>query len=161
MIRVTDQYFWNIIFILFYLGLVVMGVIVLQSEAYITYAELDLFDIVIIALASQRLIRLFVYDSMTKFFREQFYDAKVTKAGKVTLHKPKTGPRRTLCELVNCSWSFGLWATTMVTFFYLLTPLAFVPVLILALSAVATWLQLFSSMIGWKAEQLRGEVEGK
>jgi hypothetical protein len=161
MIRITDQYLWNIVFMLFYLGLLTMGMIILDSEAHIRYADLALLDLALISLASFRLIRLFVYDAMTKFLREQFYDAKVTKTGKVTLYKPLKGPRRTLCDLMNCPWCFGVWATTMVVFFYLLTPAAFIPVLILAISAIATWLQLFTNMIGWKAEQLKAEVEGK
>jgi len=143
----------------FFLGLLIMGIIILNSEASIAYADLAIIDLVLISLASFRLIRLFVYDAMTKFFREQFYDAKVTKAGKVTLYKPAKGPRRTITDLLGCPWCFGVWATSLVTFFYLLTPLAFVPVVILALSAVATWLQLFTNMIGWKAEQLKREVE--
>jgi len=33
-------------------------------------------------------------------------------------------------------------------------------VLFLAISAVATFLQLLASMVGWRAEQLKDEVEG-
>jgi hypothetical protein len=152
MIRITDQYFWNVIFMLFFLGLVSMGVIILQTEAYISYEDLTIFDLVIIALASFRLIRLFVHDSMTKFFREQFYDAKVTKTGKVTLYKPARGPRRTITDLLSCPWCFGVWTSAMTLFFYLLTPLSFFPVLILAISAVATSLQKVSSLIDSKIE---------
>lgn len=160
MIRITDQYLWNIVFMLFFMTLLAMGIIILDTEGRMSYADITMFDVVLISLASFRMIRLFVYDAMTKFFREQFYDAKVTKAGKVTLYKPLKGPRRTLCDLMNCPWCFGVWASAIVIFFYLLTPLAFFPVLLLAISAIATWLQLFTNMIGWKAEQLRSEVEG-
>ncbi len=127
-----------------------MGVIILQTEASVSYSDLTVFDFVIISLASFRMIRLFVYDSMTKFFREQFYDAKVTKTGKVTLYIPKGGPRRTLVDLMNCPWCFGVWASTIVLFFYLLTPWAFFPILILAVSGVATSLQKLSSLIDSK-----------
>jgi len=160
MIRVTDQYFWNIIFLLFYIILVVMAVIILESEARMVYTDLTLLDLALVSLASFRITRMFVYDSMTKFFREQFYDAKVVR-NKVTLVKPLTGPRRTLADLICCPWCFGIWATTCVLFFYLLTPLAYLPVLILALASIATMLQLFANMIGWKAEQLKRETEGE
>lgn len=159
MIRITDQYFWNIIFTLFYLALLSMAVIILDGEAYRSYADLTVLDIALIALATQRLIRLFVYDSMTKFFREQFLDAKVTRGGKVTLHKPARGPRRTLSDLMGCPWCFGVWSGTMVTFFYLLSPLAYVPVLILAVSTLASVLQLTTNMIGHRAEQLKNQNE--
>ena len=160
MIRITDQYFWNVVFILFYVGLLTMAGIILNTEARMPYADLKLFDLVLISLASFRVTRLFVYDGMTKFIREQFYDAKVVR-NKVTLVKPLTGARRTLADLTSCAWCFGVWATTMVVFFYLLTPYAYLPILILALSSVATMLQLFANMIGWKAEQLKKEVEGE
>jgi hypothetical protein len=158
MIRITDQYFWNVVFILFYIGLLTMAAIILQSEARIPYNELSLTDYALITLASFRLTRLFVYDSMTRFLREQFYDAKVVRT-KVTLVKPATGPRRTLADLIGCPWCFGVWATTCVIFFYLLTPLTILPTVILAVSGVATLLQLFANMIGWKAEQLKRENE--
>ena len=153
MIRITDQYFWNVVFMVFFAVLVTMGVIILDTEADIAVRELTTLDVLLITLASFRLTRLFVYDVMTKFFREQFYDAKVTKAGKVTLYKPARGPRRTLADLMTCPWCFGVWASAMVTFFYLLTPLAYVPVFILAVSAAATFLQNISRLVASKIEE--------
>jgi hypothetical protein len=158
MIRITDQYFWNVIFIIFYVMVLVMAVIILDTEARMPYTDLRLFDLILITLASFRMTRLFVYDGMTKFIREQFYDAKIVR-NKVTLVKPVTGPRRTLADLMSCPWCFGVWATTTVLFFYLLTSYAMLPILILALSGVATYMQLFANMVGWKAEQLRKDVE--
>lgn len=158
MIRITDQYFWNVIFLLFYIGLVVMAAIILSTEARMAYTDLTLLDLSLITLASFRMTRLFVYDGMTKFLREQFYDAKVVR-NKVTLVKPVVGPRRTLADLIGCPWCFGVWATTFITFFYMLTPHAYFPTLILALASIATLLQLFANMIGWKAEQLKRDTE--
>ncbi len=157
--RITDQYFWNIIFTLFFLCLVFMGTVILESEAYKVYAELTFVDFALITLASFRVIRLMVYDKITAFFREQFYDV-VEQKGKILLVKPAHGPRRTLADLLTCPWCFGVWATATIGFFYLLTPYAFFPVLLLALSAVATFLQLLTNLIGWKAEQTKNEVEG-
>lgn len=159
MIRITDQYFWNFIFFIFYLGLLTMAVIILQTESRISYGNLSIMDMALIALASFRFTRLFVYDTITRFFREQFYDTKAVR-NKVTLVKPLVGPRRTLADLISCPWCFGVWATTCVTFFYLLTPLAYIPTLILALSGVATILQLCANALGWKAEQLKKDTEG-
>ena len=158
MLKITDQYFWNVVFILFYIGLVVMAGIILSTEARMTYAELTLLDLTIVSLASFRFTRLFVYDAMTKFFREQFWDVKLVRT-KVMLVKPVTGPRRTLADLMSCPWCFGVWATSFILFFYLLTPHAYFPILILALSSIATMLQIFANMIGWKGEQLKKETE--
>ncbi len=158
MIRITDQYFWNVVFSFFFFLLMVMGTIILETESRIPFAQLTIVDFTLITLASWRLTRLFVYDAITKFFREQFYD--VVKAGKGSeLEKPKFGPRRTLADLLSCPWCFSIWAAATVIFFYLLTPYAFFPILILAISAVASFLQIVSNAVGHKAEQLKRENE--
>lgn len=158
MLRITDQYFWNFVFSVFFLVLVVMGAIILQTESRIAWADLTLVDYTLITLASWRLTRLFVYDLITKFIREQFMEVK--KVGKGwKLDKPKVGPRRTLADLFACPWCIGVWMTATVTFFYLLTEYAIFPTVILALSAVATFLQLISNLIGHKAETAKQEVE--
>ncbi len=158
MIRVTDQYFWNILFLFFYVALIVIAVLYLEKKAYLSYDELTLLDLSLNTLASFRVTRMFVYDSMTKFLREQFMDTKKVRNTEVMV-KPLHGPRRTLSELVGCPWCFGVWATTFVTFFYVLTPYAYFPTLILALAGVATVIQLFANLVGHKAEQLKRENE--
>jgi hypothetical protein len=158
MIRITDQYFWNVVFSLFFIILMVMGAIILETEARIPFAQLSLVDFTLIALATWRLTRLFVYDAITKFFREQFWD--VVKVGKgMDLEKPKFGPRRTLADLLSCPWCISVWAAATVIFFYQITSYALYPIIILAISAVATFLQLLSNAIGHKAEKLKRETE--
>lgn len=131
-----------------------MGIIILDTESRIPFSDLELVDYILITLASWRITRLFVYDTVTKFIREQFWDVK--KVGKgFRLEKPKTGPRRTLIDLFSCPWCFGVWATAIVIFFYLITPYAEFPIIILALSGVATFLQLLSNLVEHKAEQLK------
>lgn len=157
--RITDQYFWNFVFSVFFFILVVMGSIILETESRINLDELSTVDFVLMTLATWRLTRLFVYDNITKFIREQFFD--VVKAGKgYTLEKPKVGPRRTMADLLSCPWCIGVWAAAVVIFFYLITPYATYPVMLLALSAVATFLQLLSNLVGHKAEQARIQNEG-
>ncbi len=159
MLRITDQYFWNFVFTIFFLILVVMGAIILETESRIRLTELSLTDYVLVTLASWRLTRLFVSDAITKFFREQFWD--VVKVGKgLSLEKPKVGPRRTLADLLSCVWCVGLWMSSTVIFFYLLTPYAIFPVAMLAVAAVASFLQIFANLVGHKAEQAKIEIEG-
>lgn len=158
--RITDQYFWNIIFLVFFVGLTFMATVILEGMAWKLYTELTIVDFALISLASFRIVRAVIYDKIFAFFREQFYDAVETK-GKVMLVKPEAGPRRTLADLLSCPWCFGVWATFMISFFYLLTPYAFFPVLFLALSAVASFLQILSNFIGWKAEQAKLDVESR
>lgn len=156
--RITDQYFWNVLFLAFFLCIVFLATVILKGEAIRPYESLVLTDYLLITLASFRLIRLMVHDKITAFFREQFYDVADYK-GKVILVKPETGPRRTLADLLSCPWCVGAWAVLTVSFFYLLTPYAFYPTLLLALSSVATMLQLIANLIGWKAEQAKNDVE--
>ncbi len=131
-----------------------MGAIILETEARIPLIDLTLVDYTLIILASWRVTRLFVYDTITKFFREQFWDVK--KVGrKHELIKPKTGPRRTIADLLSCPWCFGVWAVEMVVFLYLITPYGVYPVLLLALSSVATFMQLLSNLVGHQAEFLK------
>ncbi len=137
-----------------------MGIVILDSEAYKAYDDLALVDFVLVTLASFRLIRLFVYDKIFAFFREQFYNV-VEKGGEVYLVKPEKGPRRTLADLLSCPWCFGVWATATVLFFYLLTPYAMFPVLLLALSGIASMLQIASNLIGWKAEGAKQDSQGR
>ena len=159
MIRITDQYLWNFFFLLLFLGLVAAGSYCLTAVSARSVPSLTWTDIILMALATHRLTRLFVYDAIMKWFREQFYDAKVHRGGKVTLHKPAYGPRRTISDLLGCPWCFGVWSAAMVSFFYLLTPYAYFPVLLLALASVGTMLQLFSNLIGHRAEQLKRQNE--
>jgi fatty acid desaturase len=85
----------------------------------------------------------------------------VVKVGKgLSLEKPKVGPRRTLADLLSCTWCFGLWASSTVLFFYLLTPYAVFPVVVLAIGAVASFLQIIANLVGHRAEQIKMEVEG-
>jgi hypothetical protein len=132
-----------------------MAAIILETEARVRPSQLTFTDFALMTLATWRLTRLFVYDSITRFFREQFWD--VVKVGKGwALEKPKTGPRRTIADLLSCPWCFGMWSAAVVIFAYLVTPYAIYPILLLAISAVGTFLQLLSNLVGNQAETLKG-----
>lgn len=158
--RITDQYFWNMVFLGFFAVLAFLATVILDSMAWKPYGDLTLFDATLITLASFRIVRAVVYDKIFAFLREQFYDVHEEK-GKVMLVKPERGPRRTIADLLSCPWCFGVWATAMVSFIYLLTPFAFYAIFFLALSAVASFLQILSNFVGWKAEGAKLDVEGR
>ena len=132
--------------------------IVLESIPTTSLHDISPFTFVILSLAAFRITRLFVYDKITAFFREQFYDAKVLKTG-IILEKPKSGPRRTLADLMSCPWCFGMWSAALVIFFFELTTYAWYPILMLAISAMGTFIQILANMVGWKAEQLKTGVD--
>lgn len=151
MIKITDQYFWNFVFLVFFVCLIVMATIILDTESRLLVADLGKFDMAIIVLASWRLTRFFSSDGTTKFFREQFYDLKKT-ARSITLEKPATGPRRTVLDIMLSPWSFGLGMTAFVTFSYLVSAHMFYLMLFLAVSGLVSLLQLGSEFLEKKTD---------
>jgi len=146
------------VFSVFFLILVIMGAIILETEARLAWAELTTFDYIIMLLASWRLTRLFVYDNITRFVREQFKD--VVKVGRgYRLETPKSGPRRLLSELFECPWCTSVWTSTIVVFLYLLTEYAVFPFVLLGLSAVASFLQISTNWLGHNAERAKQQNE--
>ncbi len=135
MIKITEQYFWNLVFLSFWGMLVVMGAIILDTESRIPWVEVTMFDITLITLATWRLVRFVNSDSTTKFFREQFYDLK-KNARTYSLEVPTTGPRRTILEIIMSPWNLSLGMGAVLTFGYLLTSFAIYPVALLALSGL-------------------------
>lgn len=135
MIKITEQYFWNLVLLSFWGMLVVMGAIILDTEARIPFAELTLLDIALVTLATWRLTRFVSSDTTTKFFREQFYDLKKT-ARSYSLEVPTHGPRRTVLEVLMSPWNLSLGLGSLLIFVYLLTSFAMYPVALLALSGL-------------------------
>jgi hypothetical protein len=131
--------FWNIIFILFFALLTFIGyAIVLGSGPAPFYV--DPWTAFILALATLRLTRLFVYDSITKWFRDLVEDAT-----------PRTfwGTVRTL---VNCPWCTGLWSALVVSVVYFAWPQLWFFIFVMALGGGASILQIAANWIGWSAE---------
>jgi energy-converting hydrogenase Eha subunit G len=152
-----DQNFWNIMYSLFF---IVVAVLMIRS-LYITNGHLPtsipLFDLGLLILATFRLTRLFVYDKITHFLRDMFQHVEevYTQEGITYYAKtPRTGgPLRTAYELLICPWCFSIWAALFVTYAYFLrTQLFWLPILILAISGLASAVQVFVNMIGWIAE---------
>jgi len=124
----NDQYFWNFVFSAIFALLVLLSLFYLKSNGELP-RKISVFDFVLLALAIFRLIRLFVYDSVTNFVRDHF--AQYQK-----------GPGKTISNLLNCPWCTGIWMALFVAFFYFTTPLAWYPILILALAGTATFIQI-------------------
>lgn len=161
-----DQNFWNIVFSGFFLA-VAVGMICslyrIQGELPTT---IPVFDLILITLATFRLTRLFVYDKITRFLRDMFQHVEETYSQEgvtyVTKVERTSGPLRTAYELLICPWCFSIWAALFVTYGYFLSKeLLWLPILILAISGVATAVQILVNMIGWAAENKKLEATEK
>lgn len=131
-----------------------MGAIILETEARIDWIDLTVVDYIIMLLASWRLTRLFVYDGLTRFLREQFMD--VVKVGRgYRLQTPKNGPRRLLADLFACPWCMSIWTSSIVVFIYMLTSYAVFPFVLLGMSAVVSFLQVGTNLVGHNAERAK------
>jgi len=159
-----DQNAWNFFFAMLFMGVVVLAVSVLYRLERLPVG-IDLAGALLITLATFRLIRLFVYDKITRFFRDLFLQKAVIGEGAVEgviiRQKYVSGPMRTISDLLSCPWCFGIWAAFMVSFFYFLTPFAWYPLFFLAVAGVASLLQLLANLVGWHAEGKKNEVEGE
>jgi hypothetical protein len=137
-----DQAAWNALamlaFIIAFLGTVLIIGPWNLRELY----RLDFFDLVILGLATLRIIRLVTFDKIFGFVRQWFLDER-----DAAWHKPQGGFRRLMAELIECIWCTGLWAALAVTTLYLVFPLGRFFVLILAVAALGTMLQNVSKTL--------------
>lgn len=151
-----DQNFWNSIYSFFFVVFCYFLLKILVIVRGSLPTTISFFDLSLIILATFRLTRLFVYDKITRFLRDLFFhsDEEYTEEGVTYFSKKERmhGPLRTVYELLTCPWCFSVWAAVILLFFYFLTPYAWLPILILAVSGVASFLQLTANMVGWVAE---------
>ena len=158
-----DQNLWNFIYSVLFLGFTIGLLTILYRTNGSLPTRINLADTIILILASFRVVRLFVYDKITRFVRDFFFhvDEIYTEEGVTYFeHKEFTrGWRRAMSDLLGCPWCFSVWSAFMVVFFYFLTPLAWLPLFILAISGAASFIQITANMIGWKAE--KGKLEAK
>jgi hypothetical protein len=141
----TRSALWNILFGVFFVGLVLLSAEWLFKAGRLP-SYLTLGDFFLIALATFRLTRLVCYDIIFAFLRDF-----------LTTYE-KGSFFGTLGALVHCPWCAGLWFAAAVTFFYFLTPIAWFFVLVLAIAGIASVLQITANLIGWSAESRKRAV---
>lgn len=152
----NNQNVWNAIFSLFFVVVCFVLFKILVSVRGSVPTSISFFDMSLLILAAFRITRLFVYDKITRFLRDMLFHVEevYTEEGVTFFGKKERtrGPLRTAYDLLTCPWCFSVWAAVGVSFFYFLTPDAWLPIFVLAISGVASLLQLVANMIGWVAE---------
>lgn len=152
-----EQAKWNILFSGLYAVALYFAVTSLRDMGHLTIA-VPTTDLVLLSLAIFRATRLFVYDHIMEWFRNLFMDLQRYDDGSSVLLRPERGMRRTIATLLNCPWCLAMWAALPITYLYFLTPLFWFPILILALSGAATFIQITASLVGWNAELAKQKV---
>lgn len=132
--------FWNLFFAVFFAAIAIAMLGYLHQLYGQAPTWIPLFDLVLIALATMRLTRLFVYDAVMAFFRNWFVGS------------PRGSFLSTIGVLVNCPWCLGLWFSLFVVFFYFLSPFSWFFILFLAVASLASFLQIVANYFGWSAE---------
>lgn len=153
---------WNILAIAVFVLLSIAAFICLSSRDALYYG-ISLGDFLILSLAILRVIRLVSYDNITLFLREAFLDAKKVRyadEGEEFIERvpSENSFKRTVSKLLNCPWCVGVWIALGVAYLYFAYPMAWIFFLILALSSVASLLQLLSNFLGWSAEYRKAQV---
>jgi hypothetical protein len=138
-------HFWHTFLSLFYIAVATLAIWWLAATGRLAN-WIPISDFFLMALATQRLVRLTTYDNITAFIRGWFYGAD-----------PESF-RGSLGMLINCPWCTGLWFALVVVFFYFATPYAWYAILILAISSMASLFQLVLNWLGWSAESKKREA---
>jgi len=141
--------FWNIVFSLFFLALIGLSFVAL-SEQSLLRSEIPWTDLILLSLATFRLVRLFTYDHITDFLRSW------TERG-----RPGTF-LGTIHDLLTCPWCTGVWFGFLTYVGYCASRETIMPViLILSIAAFASVFQIFTNLVGWNAEDKKIDVRHK
>ncbi|NQZ84857.1 MAG: DUF1360 domain-containing protein [Nanoarchaeales archaeon] len=139
----TAEKLWNIFFSIIFLLILYLLLPKLPIEQIIS---IEVQEIILMVLATQRLIRLLVYDNIMTFFRDFF---------------PKY--KNSMCDcihtLIHCPWCFGIWASVMILSIYYLIPFGKIVILLLAISTLAASFQILMNFVGWSAEKKKLETK--
>jgi hypothetical protein len=108
--------------------------------------NLNLLTFIILGLACFRLTRLIVFDKITEFLRQPFFDEieEENEDGTVEVYYlPKSTPiKKFIGELLSCYWCTGVWISAAVVTGYLFLPALFVPIiLVFAVAGLAAILE--------------------
>jgi Protein of unknown function (DUF1360) len=115
---------------------------VILSYGRFDFEGLGFFDLVVLGLATFRVIHLITYDRILDFARVAVMDSNASQ-----LKTAERGWRRVVCELMQCLWCAGLWSALIVVTIYLLGFWGRLAIVILAVAGLGSLLQVVSKAI--------------
>src|SRR5690242_1332474 len=98
--------------------------------------------LVLLGLATFRLVHLITYDKILDFIRLAVMDGD----GK-PLKTATRGWRRLLCDVMGCIWCAGIWSALLLITIYLAGSWGHFAVLVLAVAGVGSLLQIISKAV--------------
>ena len=105
-------------------------------------------DLLILILASFRITRLIVFDTITEWIRRPFVEVveETMEDGSTSSYLKVKGTGRVsrfLGELLSCYWCVGFWCALVIVIGYLLIPYyAFPIILVFAVTGAASFLEV-------------------
>ena len=137
-----EHSFWNAFSLLLFLALCAISFLLIYSYGSFEVEKLGFFDLVLLGLASLRLIHLITYDRILDFARVVVMDRDGSR-----LKAAERGWRRVACELMQCLWCAGLWSALIAVTAYYLGTWGRLGVVILAVAGLGSLLQVLSKAV--------------
>ncbi|GED60984.1 DUF1360 domain-containing protein [Brevibacillus formosus] len=113
--------------------------------------DLSWIDLIILVLASFRLTHLIVFDEITSFLRNPFYQVLYVpdESGQMVRDFQFKGGRvrQWIGRLLSCHWCVGIWVGALIVALYMYVPAAYPLLLLLAIAGAAAVIEtkLYSS----------------
>jgi hypothetical protein len=143
----TEQV-WNVLsMIVFVLLLIAAGILFIRSGIDIT--RITWGDLILISIATYRMIRLLVYDRIFKLVRDFIRSFEGTGLGD------------SLKTIITCPWCAGVWISLFNIAIFYLVPFGQLFIYVMSIAGIATFLQLGSNIAGLVAEDKQMEVREK
>ena len=136
------QGLWNGAALFLFLVLCGASVAVISARGSARIEDLNVFDFVLLGLATFRLVHLITYDKILDFIRLAVMDGD----GK-PLKTAARGWRRLLCDVMGCIWCAGIWSALLLITIYLVGSWGHFAVWVLAVAGVGSLLQIISKAV--------------
>jgi hypothetical protein len=139
---------WNILsMVVFVLLLIVAGSLLIESGIDVT--RITWGDLILISIATYRMIRLLVYDRIFKLVRDFIRSFEGTGLGD------------SLKTIITCPWCAGVWISLFNVAIFFLVPFGQLFIYVMSIAGIATFLQLGSNIAGLVADNKQMEVKEK
>lgn len=122
--------------------------------------SINTVDLILLGLASARLMDIIVTDEIMMWLREPFVQKEeVEIAGrKVTVSSGRgEGLRRSIGEMLSCPWCVGVWVSAGLAYLYFLVPRAiWLFILVFAIAELGSLIQAVSTIFVRLSKYLKG-----